>query len=254
MLPLSVVILTLNEEKNIERCLRPLLKLSNDILVIDTGSTDQTRFLAKKMGVKVLESEWYGYAETKNRAHQLTRYAWILSLDADEVIDDILCTHIQQIFTAAQPDEKTAYMLKRVMVYCGSVLQYGALANEYRIRLFNKKNARWNRNTVHENIEFTEIVKVEKLRGALWHYSYENLIAHEERIEQYAQLYAKAKKERQQYSTPLQKYVSAAFGLLKNYVFRFGFLDGAKGWQYAKTEMKYTFRKHALAEKALTDF
>lgn len=253
MLPLSVVILTRNEEKNIERCLAPVRQISDDILVMDTGSTDQTIALAKKAGARVMECAWLGYAETKNKTNAQTRYDWVLSLDADEVVNTELLLEIDHLFKNGTPPGNCAFALKRLMVYDGTLLKHGALANEYRIRLFNKHHARWNNNTVHEQIEFSNPVQIKKLKGFLWHYSYEDQVEHQMRIKHYASLFASQRLANKKYSSPLKKYFSAGFGFVKNYFFKLGFLDGLRGWQYAKTEMDYTYRKYQLSEKPPTD-
>ena len=135
------------------------------------------------------------------------------------------------------------------MVYCGKVLQHGALANEYRLRVFNKKNACWNENAVHEDIVFNTTVSKRRLEGFMWHYSYNTKEEHKKKIEHYAQLFALQKKTAGKSISSYKSYFSPLFGFIKNYIFKTGFLDGAKGLQYAVIEMKYTRLKYELAAK-----
>lgn len=248
MLPLSIVILTKNEERNIARCLLPLQGLTDDIVVVDSESTDNTIAIATAMGAKVMTAAWQGYAKTKNEANRAAKYEWILSVDADEEVNEELRSAVLQLFSGSV-SEKTAYLIRRKMVYCGSVLNHGAVANEYRLRLFNKKNARWNEKAVHEDIELNSGVELRKLNGFMWHHSYNTTGEHEKKIELYAQLFAKQKLMEGRKFSFVKTRLSPAFGFIKNYIFRLGFLDGIRGYQFAKTEMKYTSRKYELAQK-----
>ncbi len=248
MLPISIIILTKNEEKNIERTLMPLTGLTDDIIVIDSGSSDNTTTIARNKGAKVTDMQWQGYSKTKNEAHALARYDWILSLDADEEINERLKTSLRETFSKPV-DEHTAFLIKRKMVYCGTVLNHGALANEYRLRLFNRRNARWNGNPVHEDIEFSTTVSTKKLDGFMWHHSYRTAKEHEQKIEHYAQLFAQQKIKEGVRPSFFKSMFSPLFGFIKNFFFRGGFLDGKKGLQYAKTEMKYTSRKYNLIQE-----
>lgn len=249
MLPISIIILTKNEEKNIERTLVPLTGLTDDIIVIDSGSTDNTTAIARHKGARVIEMEWQGYSKTKNAAHGFSRYDWILSLDADEEINEELKISLQELFSKPVSGHN-AFLIKRKMVYCGTVLNHGALANEYRLRLFNRKNARWNENPVHEDIEFNTTVSIKKLDGYMWHHSYNTVKEHEQKIELYAQLFARQKIKEGIRPSVFKTLFSPLFGFIKNYFFRRGFLDGKEGLEYAKTEMKYTSRKYKLIQEA----
>lgn len=248
MLPVSIIILTKNEEKNIERTLTPLIGLTDDILVIDSGSTDNTINIVKKLGAQLIETEWKGYAETKNYGHSLAKYNWILSLDADEEMGTELKESIQELFAKEIPENK-AFKIRRKLVYGDTVLNYGSVSNEYRLRIFNRKNAHWNKNDVHEDIVFSSSAEIKKLEGYVLHHSYIDIEDHKKRVEQYAQLFAKQKKAEGK-NIPFYKiYFSPIFNFIKNYIFRLGFLDGIKGWQHAIVEMKYTFRKYQLARQ-----
>lgn len=242
MLPLSIVILTKNEEQNIAHCLKPLIGLTDDILILDSGSTDKTIEIAQSFGAKVIQTEWKGFSQTKNEGNAKAKYYWILSLDADEVMNEDLKNNIIQLFSTML-NENEAYLLKRKMIYCGQQLNYGVVGNEFRLRIFNKKNASWNKNEVHENIQFSTNIKTKKIEGFLFHFSYNSEQEHLERLEKYAQLFASKSTKK---STFLKLYCSPIFGFIRNYIFKLGFLDGKFGFQFAKNEMWYTFRKYQL--------
>lgn len=245
MVAVSIIILTKNEERNIERTLKPLMGLSDDILVFDNGSTDQTRTIAEKTGAKVIQVAWQGYSATKNNANALAKYDWILSLDADEEINQELNQNIQDFFSHnISPD--TVFLLQRKLVYAGQVLHYGSVSTEYRLRLFNRKNAHWNQNAVHEDLEFLLPPKKIKMKGFLWHHSYNNRQEHEQKVAHYAALFAKQNISKSGATLVLKQYLSPIFGFIKNYIFRFGFMDGYYGFQFALVEMKYTYKKYQL--------
>jgi glycosyltransferase involved in cell wall biosynthesis len=159
MISISVVILTKNEAHYIGRCLRALKGLSDDIHVLDSGSTDNTVELAQQHGVRVSNVTWQGYSETKNSGNLNAKHDWILSVDADEEINEELHHAIQQLCQSDPPDN-VAFELKRVMVFAGKVLRFGSVSNEYRTRIFNRQNAHWNQQTVHEDITGKERIEV----------------------------------------------------------------------------------------------
>lgn len=245
MLPLSIVILTKNEEQNIARCLQPLIDLTDDILIVDNGSTDNTIDIAKSMNATIFQTTWKGYSETKNEGNAKAKYDWILSLDADEVMNEDLKKNIIQLFTT-KINENEAYLIKRKLVYKNHILHFGALSNEYRLRLFNKKNASWNSNEVHEDVCFIENITKVKLKGFVWHYSYKSTHEHISKLDKYANLFAHQKRKQGKKASFIKLFCSPIWGFIKNYIFRLGFLDGKFGFQFAKNEMWYTFRKYQL--------
>ncbi len=252
MRPLSIVILTKNEERNILRCLKPLLALSDDVLVLDNGSDDHTIELAKQFGVRVEETSWIGYSETKNKGNKLAKYDWILSLDADEELNQDLVDAIIKLFEKEVPLD-TAYYIRRKLIYCGKVLQYGSVKNEYRLRLFNRNNGAWNQNQVHEDVVFSTPVKKLKLDGFAWHHSYNSAEEHLKKLEAYAKLSSQQMCVQGRKASFIKCYLSPLFGFFKNYIYRLGFLDGAIGFQYASESMWYTKRKYQLLKKAINE-
>ncbi len=244
MLPLSIVILTKNEAQNIARCLQPLIGLTDDILIVDNGSTDNTIEIALSMQATILQTTWKGYSRTKNEGNEHAKYDWILSLDADEVINEELRNEMIQLFTN-EMKATDSFSFQRKMIYCGKPLNYGAVANEFRLRIFNRKNGYWNEDEVHENVIFKDEITIKKLTGFVYHFSYNTVQEHLQRLEKYAQLFANKSTKK---ATFIKIYFSPVFGFIRNYVFKLGFLDGKSGFQFAKNELWYTFRKYQLLE------
>ncbi len=242
---LSVVILTKNEEQNIVRCIRSLKGLTQDILVIDSGSTDNTIPLAEFEGAKVIQQTWQGYSNTKNVGNRLAANDWILSLDADEELNEELQLAIRQLFNK-NVSATNAFSVQRKMVYGGKVLHHGSVGNEFRLRLFNRQTGKWNTDDVHEEIEFSQPVSVIKLPGFLWHHSYASEADHRQRLEKYAALSAAQMHKAGRKASFIKLWCSPMFGFIKNFIFRAGFLDGQSGYEFAISEMWYVKRKYTL--------
>jgi glycosyltransferase involved in cell wall biosynthesis len=252
MISISVVILTKNEAHHIGRCLRALKGLSDDIHVLDSGSTDNTVELAQQHGARVSHVTWQGYSETKNSGNLNAKHDWILSVDADEEINEELHHAIQQL-CQSDPPANVAFELKRVMVYAGKVLRFGSVSNEYRTRIFNRQNAYWNQQTVHEDITGKERIEVKRLPGFMWHHSFDSTTEHKEKLAHYAQLSARQMLQAG-YKPGWVKYnLSAPFHFIKNFVFKGGFLDGKSGYQFACNEMWYVQQKYRLLKQYLQD-
>lgn len=238
-----------NEAHRIERCLLALKPLEADILVATNQCTDATAEIALALGARVIDLPWQGYATTKNAAHEHARFPWILSLDADEVVNEALCNSIKHVFQQTPP-VTTVYAIKRRLVIGEQVLYHGSVSNEYRIRLFHKEHARWNTNAVHEDIITNTPTNKEKLNGWVWHYSFTTFIDHRYKLNQYALLFAQQYAQKKKTVSPI-KWLSAYVGFVKNYIFRGGFLDGKAGRQFALNEMHYTQEKYRLAKQLM---
>ena len=238
-----------NEAHRIERCLLALQPLGADVLVATNQCTDATAEKALAMGARVIDLPWQGYAATKNAAHEYAQFNWILSLDADEVVNETLCNSMKHLFQQTPP-ETTVYAIKRRLVIGEQVLYHGSVSNEYRIRLFHKQHARWNTNAVHEDIITNTATNKEKLAGWVWHYSFTTFHNHRNKLKQYALLFAQQYAQKKNAVSPI-KLLSAYVGFIKNYVFRGGFLDGKAGLDFALNEMHYTQEKYRLAKQLM---
>ena len=240
-MPLSVVIITKNEAHIIEKVLQSLQGVSNDVIIVDSGSTDGTQAIGKKFNATIIETGWDGYGANKNKGNAGAANDWIFSLDADEAIDEELKQALQQIdFT----DEKFIYEVKRKNFFCNKPIHYGEWAGDKAIRLFNRKVASWNDAAVHENLVFSNDTKVVLLKGSLLHYTVNNVEDYLEKTERYAKLSAKKYFEQGKKTNYFKIYFAPLFTFLQHYVFRLGFLDGRLGFFIAKTTARYTYLKY----------
>lgn len=246
---LSVVIITLNEEKNLRRCLTSIRSLSDDILVIDSGSTDSTEAICKEFGVQFIQQSWLGYGAQKNLAVQLVKHPYIFSIDADEAPDQRLLTSVQQ---ELQNGLKGVYSVQRLTNYCGTFVRYGGWNPDIKPRIFPKDTCRWSLSLVHETLEIPEGMSLRQLSGYLEHYSYYTLDEHLKQSEKFAKLGADEANRRGKKSGWLKPYLSAAFRFIRDYVFRAGFLDGKAGFTIARISARAAYLKYVYLRKGGT--
>lgn len=243
MKDLSVVIITLNAERYIENCIISALMISDDIIILDSGSTDQTESIIKKYPVKFIYTEWKGYGNTKNYGNSLAKNDWILSLDSDEEISEDLQKAITDL---PENPPVPAFKLMRLNNYCGQWIKHGAWHPEYRVRLFNRKFAEWNRSDVHEDMILKSGQKPGIIKQAILHYSMSSLEEHKAKTDKYAKLWAKSKNGN---VNPLKLFLSPVFKFIKDYVLRQGFLDGKNGFIIARENARYTWLKYKLLKE-----
>lgn len=239
---LSVVIITRNEERNIARCITSVHALSDDIVVVDSGSTDRTVAIATEMGARVSSRPWAGYSAQKNHANALARHGHILSLDADEALSPELTRSIQQ---AAAAGWKGAYSFHRLTNYCGHWVRHGGWYPDTKLRIFPKEGTRWTGEHVHETLELPPGTPVTSLKGDLLHWSYHSLADHAERIERYSDLHAQQLLADGKQATWIKRRLSPAFKFFQGYVLQLGFLDGAAGWHIARLSARAVHLKYA---------
>ncbi len=239
---ISIVIIAKNEAHIVANTLRSLQGLSDDIVVVDSGSTDGTQDICRNLGAQVITTAWLGYGPTKNIGIHAARHDWVLSLDADEAIDNTLYQAILQLPRAS---ETTVYNIRFKNFFCGKWLRYGEWGTDKHIRLFNKKRVHWNDAPVHETLIFPEKITVAVLPGYVLHYTVSNLDQYISKTVQYARLNARKYANQGKNASRLKLYTSPFFTFLNNYVIRLGFLDGYEGYLTAKTTAWYTFLKYA---------
>lgn len=229
MTKISLVIITLNEEHNIARCIQAAQGIVDEIIVLDSGSTDNTVKLATQLGASCYFKEWMGYAVQKDYANSLAAYPYILSLDADEVLSDKLRSSI----LAIKSNLTDAYELNRLTNYCGHWVKHSSWYPDRKVRLFPKNKARWNGAIVHEELLLDADLKVERLKGDLFHYSYSSSFEHRMRADKYSRLTALKLFNAGKRASVFKPLISALGRWLKMYVFRLGFLDGWAGLKIA---------------------
>lgn len=242
MAKMSVVIITLNEERNIGRCLRSVEGLTDDIVVVDSGSTDLTAEICKSYGVRFFTTPWLGYAETKNYGNSLAIHPLILSLDADEALSDELRKSIMQVL---KDQKAAAYSMNRLTNYCGHWIRHCGWYPDKKVRLFNNDAAFWSGSHIHETIKFTNGTQVLHLNGDILHYSYYSIAEHVAQANKFTDLTAKKAFEENKKASLLNVLFSPPVKFLRDYFLKAGFLDGYYGFVVCRISAFATFMKYS---------
>ncbi len=243
--PLTAVIITKNEASNITRCLHSLQTVAEEVLVIDSGSTDDTVAIARALGARVITTEWKGYAQTKNFGNNLASNDWILSIDADEVISPELANEILNL----KLTEGKAYRFNRLNNFFGQWIKYSGWFPDWKIRIFDRRNAYWVGEYVHEKLKFSEPVRIQKMEGLLYHYSYQSHEDHWSRIELYSSLSAAELFAKQIKPNWLKQKGGPIFRFFKTFILQKGFLDGKAGLTISKRGARTVMLKYEKLNK-----
>ncbi len=238
---LSVVIITYNEEKNIGQCIDSVKNIADEIIVLDSYSTDNTVQIARQKKARVYQDIFNGYVSQKNKALSLCTYDHVLSLDGDEALDDELQGNILAVkntFTSA------GYSMNRCTNYCGQFIRFGSWYPDKKIRLFKKKQACWGGLDPHDKIVLPARAAVTHLGGNILHYSYSSVKDHTEQNERFSTIAAKSNFEAGKRTSFLKILINPAWALLHDYIIRLGFLNGTKGITVATKQASYTYLKH----------
>jgi len=247
---LSVVIIANNEEKNIARCLNSLEGLADEVLVVDSGSTDRTPEICRQMGAHVIAHPFEGYAEQKNFAMAQATHDYVLSLDADEALDEDSRTHLISLKKDFKAD---AYSFKRLNHYCGKWIRHGSWYPDKRIRLVHREKAAWKGEKVHETLVPLPNVKPEEVRGHILHYTINSLEEHLDQINRFSSLAAKAKFEKGKAFHSWQLIFTPSWRFIKEYLIKAGFLDGYHGFQLAVMAAYAGFLRYAKLRELWKD-
>jgi len=223
--PLSAIIIAKNEALSIGQCLESLHPVADELLVLDTGSTDNTRSVAEASGARVVNVPWQGFAQTKNEGYRLAQYPYILSLDADEVLSPAL----QQSILEVKNKLNGAYQFARLNNYYGRWLRHGGFYPDTKIRLFHRDEAQWQGDFVHETLRLSPNVQVTQLSGDLWHYTTADISDHVARINRYSSLAAQEKWQSGQRFRVVKLLFSPFARFCKIYFLKAGFRDGRAG-------------------------
>jgi len=239
---ISAVIITLNEEKNIERCLQSLQGIADEIIVVDSFSTDATEAICQSYGVKFIQQKWLGYGEQKNFANELAQFEYILSLDADETLSDELKASILAVKSQTMSD---AYYAHRRTNYCGTWIYHCGWYPDAKIRLWRKGLACWTTPKVHETIKLADGAELQPLSGDILHYSYYTLDEHVQVANKYTSLAAKEYFLQGRKANFIKLYFNPTFSFIRNYFLRLGIMDGYNGFVICAVSGFSTFLKYA---------
>ncbi len=243
-LPLSLVIIASNEEKNIARCLRSAADLVSEIILVENDTTDDTCSSAASFGAKIFHESWHGFAEQKNLAVQYASQEWILSLDADEELDDQLKHSILQ-FIASDDQRYHGCSFSRRTFFMNRWIKHGDWAPDNVTRLFRKGYGRWSGDNVHERLIIDG--KVKHLSGHLLHYSYASVREYMYKNLKYAELGAHMHKH-----SKLNILLRSFWKFFRGYFLKLGFLDGFPGLYIAIMQSCFTLYKYTVRESSDT--
>jgi glycosyltransferase involved in cell wall biosynthesis len=239
---ISAAIITLDEELNLGRCLASLRGVADEVVVLDSGSTDGTERIAREAGAVFGAQRWLGYGPQKNRAADRTAHEWVLSLDADEALSDELRESLLRL-KAEQPSAD-AYEVNRLNWYCGRFLRHSGWYPDRKIRLWRKGSARWADASVHEVVEAALGARVARLQGDVLHYTCHTREQHLRTIEKFTTLSAQELARGGARATAWKRYLGPAAQFLRSYVLKLGFLDGAEGYQACRLSAYATWLKY----------
>lgn len=234
---LSVVIITFNEERNIERCLKSVVDLSSDIVIVDSGSTDKTHDICASYNCRVFYREFDDYSSQKNYANSLAKHNLILSLDADESLSDELKNSIVNL---KYNSDNIAVSFNRLNHHCGKPVRFCGWYPDRKTRIFNRTFAKWE-GTIHENLVFCDNPEGFYLSGDLMHYTYNSRTEHLSQAEKFARLNAISDFSKGKKSNLITAYFRSFYKFFSIYFIKLGFLDGKTGFLIANISSRATF-------------
>lgn len=240
----SLVIITLNEERNIERCIRSV-PFADDIVVLDSGSTDRTLEVARRLGARVSSGPWKGFSQQKTRAAALGLHDWVLSLDADEALSEEAQAELRGLLEKAELNQ-AAYSFPRRTWHLGRWLMHGGCYPDRQIRFYNKKQCQWSNTEVHEHIEAPS---VGKLKSDILHWSFRDVSHQVATINRYSSLRAQDMLNRGVRPGVLKTVFKPISKFFESYFIKRGFLDGFAGFEVAViSSVSYFLRLVKLRE------
>ena len=251
MQQISAVIITYNEARNIGRCLESLRDVADDIVVLDSFSTDATAEICHSFGVRFEQHVFDGHIEQKNRALGLARFPFVLSLDADEALSDTLRQSVLQVKKAAEIAD--AYTMNRLTNYCGQWIHHSGWYPDRKLRLWDSRHGQWGGTNPHDKFELQANSSTAQLKGNLLHYSFHSIEQHIEQINKFSsiaaqQLYLKGKR-----ANAYHLLIKPCFKFFKSYVLRLGFLDGYYGYVACRNSAHGIFLRYAKLKKLNLD-
>lgn len=236
---ISLFIIAKNEGDKIKACIESAKSICSEIILCDSGSTDDTAKIAEQLGAKVLQHDFIGFADQKNFALNNCTGSWALSLDADEVITKELAEEIAAI---PEDTEFNGFDIHRVNYFLGGRMDHSGLNNEYILRLIRIGSGKYRDVLVHEGLEISG--KTSRLKDEMLHYSYESLENYFQKFNKYTSLAARDLKSKGKKFSLIGTIFRLPFEFLKRYILKLGFLDGIRGFIWASCSTFYVFVKY----------
>lgn len=243
---ISATIITFNEAANIAHAIESL-DWADEILVVDSESTDQTRKIAADCGARVIVQKWLGFGAQKQFAAEQAAHDWIFSLDADERVSDELKQAILKIKNAADATRADGYRISRRTRYMNRWIRGGGWYPDWQLRFYNRTRGAWKIQLVHESVQMNKTARVERLKKDILHYSISDAAHHNQMIAaRYAPLAAEQMFERGRRTNKLKIATAGAIAFLQSYVLKSGWRDGFAGFCIAHFAAHHAFLKHLL--------
>ncbi len=244
---ISAVVITYNEQKNIRRCLSSLMPVADEILVVDSFSTDDTRAICEEFKVRFITHPFEGHIQQKNYAVDQARFHHILSLDADEE----LTAELQESILLLKSDwQHDAWKISRLTSYCGQWIHHCGWYPGRKIRLWDRRKGRWGGTNPHDTVVLSEDVSPKNLQGDLLHYTYHTIGEHLTQMNKFSDIAAREAHKKGKKVIPFwHLFLYPAFTFFRNYIIKLGILDGYYGFIVCKNSGYYRFLKYSkLAE------
>ena len=243
-------IITKNEEKNIQRCLESVKGVVDEIVVIDSFSTDKTQEICEQYNVNFVQKEWLGYSATKNYGNKLAKYEWILSLDADEALSENLR---KLILKEKKNYQHEAYVFHRLTSYCGKWIRHCGWYPDPKMRLWKKSMGEW-QGDIHETVHLNSDTDTGKLSGNILHYSINSIFQHMDQVNKFSEIHAQSAFDNGKQSKILALYLKPFERFFTTYFFKLGILDGYYGFLISTLTAHSIFLRHVKLRQLWKDF
>ncbi len=250
MVKISAVIITFNEENNIARCISSVKGLADEILVVDSFSTDKTVEICKSFNVRLIEQEFLGYIEQKNFALDLATHEYIISIDGDEALDEELQSNILKV---KENWVGEGYFFNRCTNYCGQWIKHSGWYPDQKLRLWKKDSGRWSGANPHDIIKMKEGSSVSHLKGDILHYSYPSISSHVNQTNNFTTIAAKEAYARGVRSSFLKPTSRGVLKFFRDYFLKLGILDGRYGLIICSINALSAFLKYAKIKELQND-
>ncbi|MCX6304358.1 MAG: glycosyltransferase family 2 protein [Bacteroidetes bacterium] len=244
MIKLSVVIITFNEERNIGRCLESVHDIADEIVVVDSHSTDKTRQICEQFGVTFIEHGFEGHVRQKNYAISRASFPHQLSLDADEALSDALKTEIKKIKENWVSD---GYRMNRLSSYCGRWIRHCGWYPDTKLRLFDSTKGSWQGIDPHDELMMIPGASTGFIQGDILHYTYYTVEEHRRQTDKFSTIAARELVTRGKPVFFFTIILNPFAKFIRNYLLRLGFLDGVDGFHICVMAARYTYMKYNKA-------